>query len=114
VLFINQKGKMMPIKSNMDGFKKLAKNAKDMDGASQVQLTDLMTSEFISGCSSYENLDSLFSQSGFKIESKEDFEAIPDNEWEEFIVNNTSFDSWEEMQKTAMTAYVKKQLFKGL
>lgn len=105
---------MMPIKSNMNGFKKLAKNIKDVDGTSQVQLTDLMTSEFISGCSSYENLDSLFSQSGFKIESKEDFEAIPDNEWEEFIVNNTSFDSWEEMQENAMRAYVKKQLFKGL
>jgi len=104
----------MPIKSNMDGFKKLAKNAKGMDGTSQVQLTDLMTSEFISGCSSYDDLDSLFSQSGFKIESKEDFEAIPDNEWEEFIINNTSFDSWEEMQETALKSFVKKQLFKGL
>ena len=104
----------MPIKSNMNGLKKLAKNAKDMDGTSQVKLSDLMTSEFISICSDYTDLDNLFSESGFKIESKEDFEAIPDNDWEEFIVNNTSFYSWEEMQKSAMTAYVKKQLFKGL
>ncbi len=104
----------MPVKSNMDGFKKLAKNLKGMDGSNQVQWTDLMTSGFISGCSPYNDLEHFFAASGFEIKSTEDFEAIPDNEWEDFILNNTSFDSWEDMQKTAMKDYVQKQLFKGL
>jgi hypothetical protein len=104
----------MPIKSNMSGLKKLAENAKKMHGKNKVKLTDLMTPEFITHCSQFENLEHLFDSSGFKVVSKEDFAAIPDNEWEEFIISNTSFDSWEEMQKTARTAYVKKQLLKGL
>jgi hypothetical protein len=104
----------MPIKSDMSGLKKLAENAKKMHGTSEVKFTDVMTPEFISNCSQFENLEQLFDSSGFKVESKKDFAAIPDNEWEEFIVNNTSFDSWEEMQKHAMTAYAKRQLFKGI
>tara|TARA_R100000353_G_scaffold166904_1_gene128671 strand:+ start:1077 stop:1241 length:165 start_codon:yes stop_codon:yes gene_type:complete len=52
----------------------------------------------------------LFEASGFKVESKEDFESIPDDEWEAFITQNTSFDSWLEMQKAAMAAYTKKKL----
>lgn len=104
----------MPIKSDMSGLKKLAENAKKMHGTNEVKLTDLMPPEFISNCSQFENIEQLFDSSGFKVESKEDFAAIPDNEWEEFIVSNTSFNSWEEMQKQAMTEYAKKQLFKGI
>ncbi|UKA27827.1 hypothetical protein IHC93_17600 [Photobacterium damselae subsp. damselae] len=104
----------MPIKSNMDGLKKLEKNARELDGKHQVKLADLMSPDFITSCSNFKDLDHLFSESGFVVESKEDFEAIPDAEWEEFIVRNTSFDSWEEMQKAAGAEYVKKQLLKGL
>lgn len=39
---------------------------------------------------------------------------IPDDKWNEFIVKNTSFNSWEDMQKEAMNLYVKEQLLKGL
>lgn len=103
----------MPIKSNMDGLKKLEKNARELDGKHQVKLVDLMSPNFITSCSNFKDLDHLFSGSGFIVESKEDFEAIPDTEWEEFIVSNTSFDSWEDMQKSAGAEYIKKQLFKG-
>ncbi|HGS5218724.1 TPA: hypothetical protein ACMDUP_004473 [Vibrio parahaemolyticus] len=104
----------MPIKSNNDGLKKLAKNARELDGKRQVKLTDLMTPEFIANCSDFRDLEHLFDESGFVVESKEDFEAIPDAAWEDFIVKNTSFASWEAMQKSAGEEYIKKQLFKGL
>ncbi len=104
----------MPIKSDLSGLKILTENAKKMHETSEVKLTDIMAPEFIKNCSQFESLEHLFYSSGFRIESKEDFAAIPDNEWEEFIVNNTTFNSWEDMQKQAMTAYVKKQLFKGI
>lgn len=104
----------MKIKSNTDGLKKLAKNAEAMSGTSQIKLKDFMTPKFISNCSNFNDIEHLFDESGFAVESKEDFEAIPDDKWNEFIVENTSFDSWEEMQKEAMAIYVKEQLFKGL
>jgi hypothetical protein len=39
----------------------------------------------------------MFDASGFKIESPEDFAAIPDAEWDQFIRDNTTFASWEAM-----------------
>lgn len=104
----------MAIKSTKQGLNKLIKNAEEMDGKQQVKLVDLMTPEFITGCSNFNDLESLFSQSTFKIENIEDFKAIPEHEWEDFINKHTSFRSWEEMQKNALEAYVKRQLFKGL
>lgn len=103
----------MKIKSNSDGLKKLAKNAEAMSGRSQIKLKDFMTPKFISNCSKFNDLEHLFNESGFTIESKEDYEAIPDDKWNEFIVKNTPFNSWAEMQKEAMNIYVKEQLFKG-
>jgi hypothetical protein len=73
-----------------------------------------MNTDFISSCSQYSSLEELIDASGFKVESKEDFEAIPDDEWEEFIQSNTSHESWLEMQKAAVLAYTKASLFKGL
>ena len=67
-----------------------------------------------SNCSNFNDIEHLFEASGFTVESKEDFEAIPDDKWNEFIVKNTSFNSWEDMQKEAMNLYVKEQLLKGL
>ncbi|WP_105258114.1 hypothetical protein [Pseudoalteromonas sp. T1lg88] len=104
----------MPIKSNMNGLKKFTENVKQLQGNHLVKFLDVMSPEFISGCSPFKNLDELFAASGFKIESKEDLEAVPSDEWEHFIVTTTTFESWEEMQRQAVAAYVKKQLSKGL
>ncbi|KYZ08715.1 MULTISPECIES: hypothetical protein [Vibrio harveyi group] len=104
----------MPVKSNMDSFEKLAENTRNLQRKKSVKLADLMDSEFLAGCSDFKDLEHMFDESGFIINSKEDFEAIPDEEWEVFITNNTSFESWEDMQKAASAAFVKKQMLKGL
>ncbi len=102
----------MSIKITRKGneLKKLTKKMKALDGQHEVKFTDMYNPAFVSGCSKFESIEELFDASGFKVESKEDFEAIPDEEWEVFISQNTSFDSWLEMQKSAGAAYVKKQL----
>tara|TARA_B100001059_G_C17787769_1_gene558202 strand:- start:349 stop:663 length:315 start_codon:yes stop_codon:yes gene_type:complete len=103
----------MSFKSN-GNLDKLRKNLSELSGASEVKLVDLMDAEFVSGCSQYSSLEELFEASGFKIESKEDFSAIPDDEWEQFITSSTTFDSWLEMQKSAVASYAKKKLLGGL
>lgn len=99
----------------MNGFDDLAKQmddlaqrAKDLDGPHNVPVAELMPPEFISKCSSFETIDALFEASPFKIESAEDFAAIPDDAWDEFIVQNTSFESWEAMQQEAATEWTTK------
>lgn len=103
----------MSFKSN-GNLDKLRKNLSELSGTSEVKLVDLMNSTFISSCSQFSSLEALIDASDFKVESKEDFEAIPDDEWEVFIKSNTSHDSWLEMQKSALLSYTKNNLFKGL
>lgn len=102
------------MKSDFKGFDQLKKNISELSNTDSVQLYDLMNPNFISNCSQYSNFDELIEASGFKVKSKEDFEAIPDQEWEQFIQNNTSYKSWIEMQRAARVSYTKSKVLKGL
>jgi hypothetical protein len=111
----NVKGvERMPIKSNMKGLDKLKRNLENLDGTHEVGLSEIMTADFIAACSAFSGLDQLFSASGFKVDSAEDLKAIPDNEWDEFIVSNTTFESWKSMQDAAIEKYMKSKIFNGL
>ncbi|MEG1082610.1 MAG: hypothetical protein RSE44_29180, partial [Pseudomonas sp.] len=89
-------------------------NAKELQGRREVTLADLMDPQFISSHSKFPDLNALFAASGFKVETPEDFAAIPDDQWDDFISEHTNFSSWLEMQKAANAAYVKAQLNKGI
>ena len=104
----------MSKKSSFDGLKKLSENLKEVAGTNQVKITDLMDDSFISQCSSFKSINELFENSPFTVECEADFAEIPDDEWEKYIVENTSFESWEAMQEKASTAYLEKRIFKGL
>ena len=73
-------------------------------------MTELLTPSFLAGCTLFNSADELFEKSGYKIESQEDFNAIPDEPWDEFIRNNTSFSSWKEMLEAATAAWAKGKL----
>ncbi len=105
---------MLKVTSNFGEVSKrlndLAQRARDLDGQHSVPLPELMPPDFVSGCSSFATVDELFAASPFKLDSPEDFKAIPDAEWDEFIAANTSFTSWEEMQGAAVKAWTAKRL----
>lgn len=104
----------MSIKSNTDGLKKLAQNAGQLSNVDSIQFRELMSADFLANCSSFVSFEDFIAASGFGIKTEEDFRAVPSEAWEQFIVEKTSFDSWVDMQKGAMTAYVKAQLTKGI
>lgn len=88
----------------------LAKSAEALDGQHQVPLTDLLNPAFISSCSKFSSVEELFDASGLKIESTEDFKAIPDTEWDSFIKSNTTYENWLEMQTSAAAQWTKSKL----
>ncbi|UAL42139.1 hypothetical protein K8B83_14770 [Shewanella inventionis] len=104
----------MPIKIETNGLNKLKKNLEDLHGTHKVELSDILTPEFLGECSSFSDLNQLFIASGFDVKNPEDFKAIPDDEWEAFITNNTTFNSWEKMQQAAMNKYVHSRITEGL
>lgn len=89
--------------------KKLADDAEELDGQS-VPLSEVLTDEFVQKNSHFDSLEKLVNASGYTVESQEDFEAIPDEEWDRFISENTSFDFWQEMIDSAGAFYAKNKL----
>ncbi|MFB9157442.1 hypothetical protein [Chromobacterium violaceum] len=104
----------MKIEIKSDGLKKLSENIKEIERNNQIKLSDLMNSQFISSHSNFSSLEELFDASGFKIESVEDFKAIPDDELNDFIGKNTTFQSWKEMEQSAVLIYMKAAMSKGI
>lgn len=89
---------------------KLAKSAKGLDGTHTVSMTDILTSNFISEHTRFANANELFEASGFKCDSQEDFEAIPEDELDKFIQSESSFGSWKDMLGAAGRAWTIKKL----
>ena len=88
----------------------LARRAKTLDGQHSIPLNELLTPYFISRHTHFNNADELFEASGFKVESQDDFAAIPDAEWDEFIRSISSFPNWQEMLEAAVKEWTTKKL----
>ena len=59
---------------------------------------------------SFSTLDELFAAGGFKVESQEDFEAIPEDEFDKHIASSTKFKNWEDMLGEATSQYAVQKL----
>lgn len=73
-----------------------------------VHLGDLLTPDFISRHSRFAAEDEMFTASGFRIQSAQDFADIPDDLWDQFIGQNTVFESWSEMLQSAKLEWLLK------
>lgn len=94
----------------LDALDDLIGKLDELDGTHHLTWKELFPDEFIRAHSKCNAMDELLEKSGFKIESMEDFKAIPDNEWERYIQANTSFESWEAMQSAAVSAWTRRNL----
>ena len=88
----------------------LAKKAEELDGQHSVPIDELLTSSFISKHTSFSNANEMFEASGFKIGDQDDFEAIPDDKWDEFISSISAFPDWQAMLNEAGKEWTAKKL----
>ena len=88
----------------------LAKNAQSLDGEHNVPVSELLTDSFISRHTSFSSVDEMFKASGFTIETQEDFAAIPDAEWDNYIRSVSSFENWQSMLGAAGQEWAKRKL----
>ncbi|QHI17222.1 hypothetical protein [Acinetobacter haemolyticus] len=102
------------MKENYNGLKKLSENAKKLAGQTEVSFGEIFNEGFIQANTDFESIDDLFMKAGFNVETKEDFENIPQEDIDSFVRDNTNFEDFNAMYKSATTEYVKKQLFKGI
>ena len=88
----------------------LSRKAESIDGTNQVPVPELLTPTFLESCSNYRNADEFFEASGFEVNSEEDFAAIPDDQWDNFISRHTSFPDWQSMLGAAAKEWAKQKL----
>ena len=88
----------------------LQKRAERLGGSHNVPIEELLTPSFMRRHTNFETLDSMMSASGFKVETTEDFESIPDDKWNAFIAGATQFSDWQEMLNEAGKEWATKQL----
>ncbi|HBI3683762.1 TPA: hypothetical protein K3939_004457 [Citrobacter freundii] len=100
----------LKIKSNINQIKK---NLEEIGNTTQIRFDELFTPEFLTEYTSFVSIGDMFEKSGFIVKTPEDFKAIPDDEWERFVTENTTFESWSDMQKKALQVVMSKRLSKG-
>lgn len=90
--------------------KQMQKGAKELSRTKNVSFGELFTPSFMRKYTSFSSMDELLNAGGFKVESQEDFENIPDNEFDKHIAANTKFKNWEDMLSEATSQYAARKL----
>lgn len=90
--------------------KQMEKGAKELSKTKHVSFGELFPVLFMRKYTSFSSMDELLDAGGFKVESQEEFEAIPDVEFDKHIAANTRFKSWEDMLGEATSQYAAKKL----
>lgn len=90
--------------------KKMSADAQAIHGNNEVKFSDLFPPVFMSRYTQFQSIDELCAKSGFKTDTPEDFKAIPDKPWDDFIAANTHFKNWKDMQAKAGAEWVKKKI----
>ena len=88
----------------------LSKKANALDGNHNVPMGELLTPSFISKHTHFATADEMFSASGYKVETQEDFAALPEDKCDEFIRSISSFSDWQTMLGAASKEWVAKKL----
>ena len=71
---------------------------------------ELLTPGFLAKHTRFLSKDEMFEASGFNIQTAEDFEKIPDEEWDDFVQQSTPFATWNDMLSAAGAEWVQKKL----
>ena len=87
----------------------LQRKAKAINQQS-VPVSEILTPAFLLRHTPFGSADEMYQASGFKIETPEDFEAIPDEELDAFIRSISSFTDWNAMLNEAGKEWATKKL----
>jgi len=98
----------------LDEFEAKLEHIKDrldeVSGENSVSFEDLFSSSFMEENTSFTSFEELLTSGGYVVESQEDFEAIPEEQFDEHISAHTNFTSWEEMLSEASSEYISNKL----
>lgn len=87
----------------------LADKVESLNGAT-VDFDILFNADFMTQHTKASTFDEFLAQGRFQVETEADFEAIPDEEFDNYVSSATNFKSWDEMLEAATDEYLEQQL----
>lgn len=101
----------------MDGFDELQdrleemkESAEELDGENKIPFDELFDESFMRSHTEFESFDELIDESPWEVESEDDFIAIPEDEFDEYVAEHSEFDDWEEMKGVAAQKWMSSRL----
>lgn len=90
--------------------KQIGGNAKKINGQHDIPLSQLFNESFMKKHTAgvYSSFNDFIEKSGY---GDIPFPKIPDDKWETWVHKSTDFDSWADMQNTAMQNYIVHNIF---
>ena len=98
------------MKKDFTGLEKLQKNLKALSKKKEISFGELFPPDFMRRYTHASSIDDFISECGFKVETIEDFKAIPDDAFDAYVKSSTVFSSWREMEEKAHEEYIRKAL----
>lgn len=100
-----------------DGFDDLAdrldemrKGAKKYESGQEVSFEELFPPIFMQQYTDFGTMDEFLEQSPWNVETNEDFEQIPEDEFDQYVQSNSKFESWEDMLGKAGTEQISRDM----
>lgn len=90
--------------------KQMQRAAKELEGTHEISFEKLFTKSFMKKYTNYSTFDELLDAGNFVVNSQEDLEAIPPDEFDKHISQCTRFDTWEDMLGEATQFFVSIKL----
>jgi len=90
--------------------KNLQSEIEKLSGEKKVSFKDIFPPPFMRKFTQFSSIDEMVNKTPFKVESEEDFKKIPDEDWDVYVREKTSFKSWAEMQSKAAEEYFGKKV----
>ncbi len=82
----------------------------EMNNNYNISFNMLFSDKFMRKYTNFNSYKDMVNKSGYKLETIEDFEKIPDIELDLFVKENFSFNSWEDMIQEAVNNHFAEQL----
>ena len=102
------------IEEDYQGLNQLKQNINDLKQNEGPTIKEILSDEFLQEHTSFQNFNELFEKAGFKADTQEEIDAIPQDKIDNFIKENTKFDDFNMMYSTAILIYTQKHLLKGM
>jgi|AntDeeMinimDraft_4_1070355.scaffolds.fasta_scaffold06649_2 hypothetical protein len=94
----------------IDSLEDMGEKAEELHGENEVPIVDLFTDDFMEAHTDFGSLDEFFEQSPWEVESEQDIEAIPQDEMDDYVAENTDFPHTDGMTSKAGSEWAAKQL----